>query len=325
MDLRQLEHFVAVAEDQHFTRAAQRLNIVQSGLSASIRALEAQLGTVLFRRSTRRVDLTTAGAVFLTHAKRVLATAREARQALADVEGLVRGSLSIGLVQSPAPFIDLPDLLARFHAAHPSIEIHLCQAGSEHMTAKLRDGRVDLAFVPFFGEPLEGMAARIVACEAMVLVAAEGHPLARRRNLRISDLAGATFVDFQADWSTRRLVDAAFAEAGVARRIAFEVNDLATLLELVARGLGIALMPQAIAEARAGEAGKLPIAIAALSGESICWELALMHVASEHKDGPSNAAARAFLALVPESHDDEELPVEDVHTVTERETVADMA
>ncbi|MCX5496856.1 LysR substrate-binding domain-containing protein [Kaistia dalseonensis] len=299
MDLRQIEHFVAVAEDQHFTRAARRLNIVQSGLSASIRALETQLGAPLFVRSTRRVDLTAAGTVFLAHAKRMLAAARDGRDAVADVQGLVRGRLAIGLVQSPAPFLDLPDLLATFHSAHPSIEIHLCQAGSAHMIEKLRDGRVDIAFVPLFGEAPEGMATEIFACEPLVLVCAPDHALAGSENVALAALASETFVDFQPDWSTRRLVDAAFLSARSARRVAFEVNDLATLLDLVARGLGVALMPRAIASARAGEASGPALAIVELAGPEICWELALLHVADPRPGAavPVNAAARAFLGL----------------------------
>ena len=106
MDLRQLEHFLAVAEEQHFTRAARRVNIVQSGLSASIRALEEELGAPLFIRSTRRVDLTAAGRVLAEEARRVLAAAQGARDAVAAVQGLAPGAV-IPLGRDPGEAVDI--------------------------------------------------------------------------------------------------------------------------------------------------------------------------------------------------------------------------
>ena len=114
MELRQLQHFVAVAEEMHFTRAARRVNIVQSALSTSIRALEEELATKLFMRNTRQVQLTTAGRVFLDKARLALEAVREARDAVAAVQGLTRGRLAIGTVQSLPAFVDLPALLASF-------------------------------------------------------------------------------------------------------------------------------------------------------------------------------------------------------------------
>ena len=127
MELRQLEHFVAAAEEGHFSRAADRANIVQSGLSASIRALERELGTRLFDRTTRRVELTESGRALLTEARRVLGAAAAAREAVAGVEGLQRGTLSLGIMQSLGA-VQLPALLARFHSSHPGVDIRLRQA-----------------------------------------------------------------------------------------------------------------------------------------------------------------------------------------------------
>src|SRR5581483_9448598 len=117
MELRRIEHFVAVAEERHFTRAARRAHIVQSGLSASIKALERDLGTPLLVRSTRRVELTAAGEAFLVEARRVLAAVAAAREAVAAVQGLLRGTLAVGIMQAHAA-VDLPAVLGRFHARH---------------------------------------------------------------------------------------------------------------------------------------------------------------------------------------------------------------
>ena len=122
MDLKQLEHFVALAEERHFTCASRRLNLVQSGLSASIRSLEEDLGGPLFIRSTRRVDLTPAGEVLFDEARRVLAAAIDARHAVTHVHELARGRLSIGAIHSLAPFVDLPASLALFRAAFSGID-----------------------------------------------------------------------------------------------------------------------------------------------------------------------------------------------------------
>jgi DNA-binding transcriptional LysR family regulator len=299
MDLRQLEHFLAVAEEQHFTRAARRVNIVQSGLSASIRALEEELGAPLFIRSTRRVDLTAAGRVLAEEARRVLAAARGARDAVAAVQGLARGRLAIGTTHSLAPFVDLPGLLARFHAAHPGVEICLCQGGSDRLFEKLRDSRVDLAFVPMQPVPPPDVRATMLACEELVAACRHDHPLAGRKNVPLSRLGRETFVDFQTDWGTRQLVDQAFARVRVERRTGFEVNDLPTALDLVALGLGIALVPEALIAAHPADPHRPPLAVATLALPEICWELGIAHAErGAARGGPVNPAARAFLALM---------------------------
>jgi DNA-binding transcriptional LysR family regulator len=146
--------------------AAQRVNIVQSALSASIRALEEELGAQLFVRSTRQVRLTSAGRVFLDKAQATLGAAREARDAVAAIQGLNQGMLSIGTVQSLPAFLDLPSLLARFHAQHPGVEVRLCQGSSSHLLEKVKSGRLDLAFLPLC-EPSGGIATTLIACEAL--------------------------------------------------------------------------------------------------------------------------------------------------------------
>ncbi|MEA2623884.1 MAG: hypothetical protein QOH61_2794, partial [Chloroflexota bacterium] len=128
MELRQLEHFLAVAEERHFTRAAARAHVVQSSLSASIATLERDLGAVLFTRSTRQVGLTDAGRALVPEARRTIATAAAARAAVADVQGLQRGSVAIGT--GKALTIDLVPILARFRSAHPNITLNLHQGGS---------------------------------------------------------------------------------------------------------------------------------------------------------------------------------------------------
>ena len=140
MELRQLEHFVAVAEESHFTRAAELLQISQSGLSASIRALETELGTPLFVRSTRRVELTEAGRVLLAESHRTLASVAAAHDAVAAVRGVLRGTLSVGGEQCLG-VVDVPAQLARFRSRHPGVEVRLRFGGSARPTDLLAAGR----------------------------------------------------------------------------------------------------------------------------------------------------------------------------------------
>ncbi|MDQ0391595.1 LysR substrate-binding domain-containing protein [Labrys monachus] len=293
MELRQLQHFVAVAEELHFTRASQRINIVQSALSSSIRALEDELEAKLFVRTTRQVRLTAAGQVFLEKAQAVIEAAREAREAVGEVTGLRRGTLSIGAAQSLPAFLDLPEVLAAFHARHPAIEVRLCQGSSSHLLEKVRDGRLDLAIVPICAPPAD-VTTRLIACDALVAICAPDHALAGLPRVRLAALADEPFVDFEPSWGTRRLVDRGFAEAGIDRHIAFEVSDLGTMTELVARGLAVALVPEAIAAARQPRVAMVPI-----EGPEICWELVVAYVVGERDhEGLPDRAPQAFLDLL---------------------------
>ncbi len=273
MDLKQLEHFVAAADEQHFTRAARRMNIVQSGLSASIRALEEELGAPLFVRTTRRVELTVAGRVLYEKAQSIIAGAREARQAVAAISGLERGSLSIGTCASLNSFFDLPLLLGEFHALYPAIEIRLCHSTAATLMEKVKTGGLDLAFLPLY-EKSRDIVSTPIASDTLVVAYPLGHALEGRNNVALHSLAGETFVDFQKDQGTRRIVDQAFAALNVVRKTAMEVGDVQVLLDLVARGFGIALVPHTFARQRAAVFSSMPkIGIATLAKPSIRWEL----------------------------------------------------
>lgn len=239
MELRQLEYFVAVAEECHFTRAAKRMHVAQSGLSSAIRSLERELGASLFIRSTRQVELTPAGRALLVEARRALSATDAARDAVAAVQGLIRGSLAVGSLQC-VHVVHVPQVLARFHAAHPGVEIRLRQGGSNDLIDQVRAGRLDVALVAKPLRPTDDVVIRPLAAEPLVLACGSEHPLAGRTSVSLHDLDGESFVDFQQDWGSRDLVDSVLGD----RRIAFEVNDVHSLLDLVTFGLGVALVPQ---------------------------------------------------------------------------------
>ncbi|WP_330272037.1 LysR family transcriptional regulator [Lentzea sp. NBC_00516] len=246
MELRQLQYFIAVAEDCHFTRAAGRMHVTQSALSASIRALEVELGAPLFLRTTRQVELTQAGRALLPEARRALGSVESARDAVAAVQGLLRGTLSVGSLQC-LHVVHLPAVLSRFHELHPGVEIRMRQSGNAELVEDVRAGRLDLAFVTRQPKIADDLRVSTLSSEPLVLACAPESPFATRESVGLEELAGQSFVDFNADWGTRGEVDRALAAAGVERHVAVEVNDVHSLLDFVGFGLGVALVPQSFA------------------------------------------------------------------------------
>lgn len=244
MELRHLQHFVAVAEDRHFTRAAERLMVSQSGLSASIRTLERDLRAPLFVRSTRRVTLTEAGRALLVEAERILAQVRAAHEAVAAVQGVVRGTLSLGAEQCVAG-VHVAGLLAAFRRRHPEVEIRLRQEGGLVLADDVAAGRLDLAFAYRTRADSDHLRSVPLAAEPMTLLCHPDHPLASAGPvLALHDLADEFFVDFHPGWGPRRATDATFASADVPRTVSLEVNDVHSLLDLVEEDLGIAAVPR---------------------------------------------------------------------------------
>lgn len=245
MDLRQMEYLLAVAEERHFTRAAEVAGISQSGLSAAIRTLEEELGTALFDRTTRRVELTQAGVALLPYARDMLAQAAGARDAVVKASREVTGALSIGAEQCLG-FVDVVSLLERFHRRHPLVETRFTQAGSQDLVSMVRTGDIDVAFVAS-ARHLGSLPHRTLGRTSLVLLAAEGHPIAARSQVGWSDLDGLDFIDFAPAWGIRTLNDALLAGHGLHRRIRCTVNDVHTLLDLVDSGLGVAIVPRHVA------------------------------------------------------------------------------
>jgi DNA-binding transcriptional LysR family regulator len=290
VELRHLEYFVTVAEERHFTRAAARLHIAQSGLSASIRALEQELGAPLFTRSTRRVELTDAGRALLSEARRTLDGAAAARDAVAAVRGLLRGTLSVGTEQClGAP--DVPSTLAAFRLRHPGVRVELLQDGSSSLIDKVRQGQLDVAFVAVdsLGDT-PGLLPMMV--RPMVVLCDPSHWLADRSTVDLASIADEVFIDFPANWAGRAMADAAFARAGLRRKVGLQVNDVHTQLELLGHGLGIAIVPEPIA----GKPQASTLHRIALEGQPMRWHVC----AAIPPDGRPTPAARALLDQIPE-------------------------
>jgi DNA-binding transcriptional LysR family regulator len=291
VEFRQLSHFVAVAEDGSFTKAARRLNYVQSALSVSVQALERELSVRLFDRTTHRVTLTGAGQALLPAARRTLAGAEEIRDVAAAVRGVLRGTLRVGIMQSVA-FADVPQLLGTFHRQHPDVDIQVRPApgGSAALVEELRQGGLDIAFIALHDLP-PGLTATPLGSEELVVVTAPDMALPGRAPVPLGELAGARFVDFPPGWGVRTAVDRAFAAAGLERNVTIEIADVGTCLQLLRAGLGIALLPPSLIPS--GDPGLRLRAVSPPPSWHVVMARSAGHAAS--------AAATAFAELV--AHD----------------------
>jgi len=293
MELRQLRYLVALADEQHFTRAAARERVAQPALSQQIAKLERELGIGLVDRTTRRVHLTEAGALLAAHARRVLAELDDARAELQQLTGLVAGRVTIGLTTTPGP-LDLVRLLAHFHARHPQVELAVREDLSTALADALRDDQLDLAFLSIVEEnDRRGLELLQLAEEPLVVALPHGHPLAPRAHLRIADLRDQELIAFPAGATIRDAAQRAARAAGFEPRIAFETREVARMRALVAASLGIAVLPRSDAEAPGP-----PVQIAALRAPklrhriSLCWRSGRRHA----------PAARALLEQACATH-----------------------
>jgi DNA-binding transcriptional LysR family regulator len=245
MELRQLMTFVAVAEEGSFTRASERLHVVQSAVSAGIRKLERELGATLFDRSTHQVRLTDAGTALLPEARRTLAAAAAAREAVEEVKGGLRGTVALGTMQAQGmQSINVPALLRDFRVRYPGVAVTIRHAGgSSTMANQVREGRLDLAFVALPGRSWPGVTLTPLGSEPIALLVPTGHPMAKRSGVELADLADEALVDLPSGWGTRMAIDRAFAAAGAQRTVSFEVNDTASMIEFIRHGLAIGLLP----------------------------------------------------------------------------------
>ncbi len=244
MELRQLEVFVAVAEELSITRAAQRQNVVQSAVSATLRTLERQLGVALVSRTTHKVELTDAGRLFLPEARRTLAAAQEAGHVIQQVRGGLRGTLHLGLMLFiPEIAVSAPRLISRFVTEYPNMEFSVQIGTSGDHAEALRRGRLDLAYLALPPEDTTGLILHPLCTQTMGLVVPVGHRLADREQVELTELADEPFVDTTPSWGTRIAIDRAFIRAGATRTIRYTIAENHGVLDFVRHGLGVAISP----------------------------------------------------------------------------------
>jgi DNA-binding transcriptional LysR family regulator len=245
LTVQQLRCFVAVAEEQQFTAAADSLNVAQPSISSQIQRLEEVLGTPLFHRGHRPVMLTDAGLELLPLARRVLSSLDDVFHGITEVDGLQRGHVTVGATPSIGSTL-LPLVLANFHRSFPGISITTIERDSEVIAEDLESGALDLALVvmPLRRPTLENT---ILAIERLVVVVSQEHPLASREHISINDLRGVPMIMFAQGYELRTTTLNAFDSAGFSPTIALDGAEMGSVQAYITAGLGAAIVPSIIA------------------------------------------------------------------------------
>ena len=248
MELRQLRYLVALADQRSFTRAAAREHIAQPALSQQIRRLEDEIGLALVERTTRRVSLTDAGALLVARARRVMVEVEAAQAELQALTGVHAGVVRIGAMHTMGS-VDLSLALAIFHNRHPGVELTVREQSSEELAEMLRYDELDLAFLSVT-ERVEshGLGLHQLVSEELVVILSRDHPLGKRRQIRMAELADEQFISWREGARLRELLVSAGREAGFEPRVKLASNESERIRRLVARGLGVAILPRSDAE-----------------------------------------------------------------------------
>jgi LysR family transcriptional activator of glutamate synthase operon len=296
MDLRQLRYLVALAEERNFTRAAASEHIAQPALSQQIRRLEDELGLALVERTTRRVALTDAGELLVVRARRILTELESAETELQGLRGMYTGHVTIGAMHTMGP-VDLSLALALFHERHPGVGLTVREQTSEEMAEMLRVDELDLAFLSVT-ERVEshGLGLYQLLSEELVAVLPQEHRLGSRRRVRMAELAGEPFISYREGSRLRELLLAAGRHAGYAPRVTLESNESQRIRRLVARGMGVAILPRSDAEGPGAD-----VCVAALTEPALTRDITLAW-----REGRRHAPAAAeFLDLARETFSEE--------------------
>ncbi len=290
MTLDQLRVFVAVAERQHVTRAAESLNLAQSAASAAIAALEARHGTKLFHRVGRRIELSEAGRIFLGEARAVLSRAQAAEHVLAELGGLKRGHLRVQASQTISGYW-LPRHLVAFRKAYPSVDLHVAIGNTAQVAAAILGGEAELGFVE--GDvTVASLRVEQVARDSLLILVSPGHPLGGRRDVTAEDLLNSEWVLREIGSGTRSAFESALGELGIpaaSLRIVLELPSNEAVRAAVEAGLGATCLSASVA-APALEAGLLQAVPFALPDRGF--------MLLRHPERSLSRAASALMALV---------------------------
>ncbi|MFH5066860.1 LysR substrate-binding domain-containing protein [Enterobacter cloacae complex sp. 2024EL-00215] len=249
MELRYLRYFVAVAHERHFTKAAKSLGISQPPLSQQIKRLEEEVGTPLFRRLTRGVELTEAGEAFYEDACKILAMSDAALEKARGIARGLIGSLSIGITSSDAFHPHIFALIRQFQLQNPAVTVHQVEANMATLMTRLGEGELDLAFVRLPCESSKAFELKILDREPMVVALHRMHPLAGQPSLTLAQLNTTPVILFPQDVAPG-LYDRVYGcceRAGIDMQHTLQSSQLSSSLSMVAAGGGFALVPQSMA------------------------------------------------------------------------------
>jgi DNA-binding transcriptional LysR family regulator len=287
MELRHLRYFVAVAEELHFRRAAERLHMSQPPLSQQIRQLEEEIGAQLLTRNQHRVELTASGAAFLDRAREILDAVEAAALEARRVQRGEVGRLAVGFVGS-ATYSFVPELLGAFREQHGDVALRLQELGTTEQLRQLENGRIDIGFVrPRQRRP--GLSIEPVYAEPVMVAVPDLHPLAAAPQVHIQDLTGEPLVLLTRAGSPglRKTLEQITDQLGGEEVIVQEVAEMQTVIGLVAAGVGISLVPESVRALQRSGVTYRPFAEDAPTVElAVAW-----------RTGDDSPVLAAFLAL----------------------------
>jgi LysR family transcriptional regulator, cyn operon transcriptional activator len=285
---RQVRYFLAVAEHQSFTRAAEALHVSQPALSQQVRLMEESLGVQLFDRSGRATRLTDSGEVYLQYVRRVSQEFGEARRAINDVNNLSRGALRVALTPTFTTYLVGP-LVEAFHSRHPNITLNVREVSQEQMEDLLLSDEIDVG-IAFSGTLAPDLDLDPLLVETLALVVGTGHPLADKISIGLAALSAESLVLLSAEFATRDQIDSFSRQHGIRPHVQIEANSISAVIEIVRRTKLSTLLPATIAFAHQG------LKAIVLDPVSLQRTAVLM----QRKDGYRSAASKAFVALAKE-------------------------
>jgi DNA-binding transcriptional LysR family regulator len=290
MEFIQLRSFALIARERSVTRAAVRLGLTQPALSLQIKALEAELGEALFARQRRQMRLTPAGEVLYRHVQTVLATLEEARAEVASLRQLLRGHLALATSDTNSAYV-LPVVLQQFRALYPQVRLDIRNRMSSQVLHLVLEHEVE------FGIATLPLVHRQVTTELLfhreeVVICPPDHPLSQASVLSLAQVSPYPLLVLSPGSTSRRLLDTAFAQAGVAMQVAMNLGSIDVLKRFVAIGLGVAIVPRVVVAEEAQHGHLVAVPIQDLPARQIGLV--------ERKDTRRSLAATAFLHLLRE-------------------------
>jgi DNA-binding transcriptional LysR family regulator len=283
MELRQLEYFIAVCEEMHFSRASERLCTTQSNLSQQIKFLENELGVPLFDRMGKRIALTDAGKVLLEQSRHVFAHIQYARDAIAEMGTVQGGTLTIGVLPGDADLL-FDALLVDFHRTYPNISISVIE--TTKIPEQIMAGTIDIG-VATAPSPDERLTVIPLFHEQFALATRADHPLAQESSIPFAQLQHLKMVMFAPDHQVRQLIERYGLQEGFRLRPHIETTTLSSLLSLVEQGIGACVLPRLLLE----NLKKPEIAILSLTDPTPSQDICILY----RSDKYIGFAARAFL------------------------------
>lgn len=237
MELRQIRAFVEIAKNKSFTRAAERLHVAQPAVSMAIRKLEEELELTLLNRQDRRVSLTAEGEVFLRHAERILSNCSAARIEMAELLGLTRGEVRVGIPPMMSSYY-FPRVIREFRERYPELQLSVYGDGAARIQRMIALGEIDMGVIAG-GKVPEGLKSCRFLREEIVACVPADHPLAAREGLKLADFLREPLVLFKEGYYMRELMDELIGKSGMEPRVVFETNLFSLVRSLIKEGLGI--------------------------------------------------------------------------------------